>query len=232
MNQTCVLVVDDERPLREFVRRNLQVRGYRVETACNGLEALARCQRLPFDLVILDLMMPNMDGLETTRRIRERSLVPIMVLSALGEERDKVKAFEMGADDYLTKPFGVDELMARVKAMLRRVNWNDRPLNNGRASLHRAGVSIDTDRHIVKVNGQSVDLTPIEFNLLYELMNEAGRLLTHRDLLQRVWGSQYESESEYVRVYVGRLRRKIESNPSQPTLILTEHGMGYRFSAS
>lgn len=230
MSETSVLVVDDERPLREFVRRNLQVRGYRVETASNGLEALARCQAIPFDLVILDLMMPNMDGLEATRRIRERSLVPIMVLSALGEERDKVRAFNMGADDYLTKPFGVDELMARVKAMLRRVGWNERPAKNGRTSLHRAGVWIDTDRHVVTVNGQTVDLTPIEFNLLYELMSEAGRLLTHRDLLQRVWGTEYESESEYVRVYVGRLRRKIEPDPSSPSLILTEHGMGYRFS--
>lgn len=232
MNHTSVLVVDDERPLREFVRRNLQVRGYRVETASNGLEALARCQAVPFDLVILDLMMPNMDGLETTRRIRERSLVPIMVLSALGEERDKVRAFEMGADDYLTKPFGVDELMARVKAILRRAGWNGGPPDNDRDSLHRAGIWLDVDKHLVTVDGHEVDLTPIEFNLLYELMSKAGRLLTHRDLLQRVWGSEYESENEYVRVYVGRLRRKIEPDPTNPTLILTEHGMGYRFSAS
>lgn len=232
MNHTSVLVVDDERPLREFVRRNLHVRGYRVETASNGLEALARCQAVPFDLVILDLMMPNMDGLETTRRIRERSLVPIMVLSALGEERDKVRAFEMGADDYLTKPFGVDELMARVKAILRRAGWNGGPPDNDRASLHRAGIWLDVDKHLVTVDGHEVDLTPIEFNLLYELMSKAGRLLTHRDLLQRVWGSEYESENEYVRVYVGRLRRKIEPDPTNPTLILTEHGMGYRFSAS
>lgn len=232
MNNTSVLVVDDERSLREFVRRNLQVRGYRVETASNGLEALARCQATPFDLVILDLMMPNMDGLETTRRIRERSLVPIMVLSALGEERDKVRAFEMGADDYLTKPFGVGELLARVKAILRRAEWNGSHTGEERTSLHRAGIWLDVDKHLVTVDGSRVNLTPIEFNLLYELMNDAGRLLTHRDLLQRVWGTEYETECEYVRVYVGRLRRKIEPDPSNPTLILTEHGMGYRFSAA
>jgi two-component system KDP operon response regulator KdpE len=226
-----VLVVDDEAPLRQFVRRNLEIRGYQVKTAANGLEALALTEQMPFDLVIMDLMMPHMDGLEATRRIRQQSYVPIIVLTALGEERDKVAAFEIGADDYLTKPFGVEELLARVQAMLRRAAWTHLAPEDGRAALQRGGIEIDPERHTVSAQGKRIDLTPIEFDLLYTLMRDAGRVFTHRDLLKRVWGDEYGSEVEYLRVYVGRLRRKIEADPSQPRLIVTEHGLGYRFSA-
>src|SRR3990172_690055 len=225
-----VLVVDDEAPLRDFVCRNLEVRGYRVETAANGLQALAQFKRQAFDLVILDLMMPQMDGLETTRRLRQESTVPVVVLSALGEEADKVAALELGADDYLTKPFGVPELLARGKAVLRRSTWNHPSEERAAGRLERDGVVLDLDGHTLLVEGSPVDLTPIEFELLLLLMRNAGKVLTHRSLLQTVWGSEYGGEVEYLRVYVGRLRRKIETDPSRPTHLLTEHGLGYRFA--
>lgn len=229
MAETWVLVVDDERALREFVRRNLEVRGFKVETASNGLQALALMETRAFDLVILDLMMPHMDGLEATRRIRQGSLVPIVILTALGEEADKVAAFDLGADDYLTKPFGVEELLARVKAVLRRATWTGAPPRDGRKLISRHGVSLDPEAHLASVQGKAIDLTPIEFNLLYELMSEAGKVLTHRDLLQRVWGPEYGDEVEYVRVYIGRLRQKIEPDPTNPSVVVTERGLGYRF---
>jgi two-component system, OmpR family, KDP operon response regulator KdpE len=229
MPDTRVLVVDDEAPLREFVRRNLEVRGYRVSTASNGLEALASFQVYPFDLVILDLMMPHIDGLETTRRIREKSLVPIVILTALGEEQDKVRAFELGADDYLTKPFGVEELLARVRAVLRRAAWSEMAPPTQPARLARHGIHLDLESHEVTANGEPVELTPIEFSLLYYLMLETGKVLTPRALLQRVWGPEYLQEVEYVRVYVGRLRRKLEPASRLGELIETVRGVGYRF---
>jgi two-component system KDP operon response regulator KdpE len=227
--ETRVLVVDDEAPLREFVRRNLEVRGYRVRTASNGLEALAAFGAQPFDLVILDLMMPHLDGLETARRIRERSLVPIVILTALGEEQDKVRAFEIGADDYLTKPFGVEELLARVKAVLRRSVWSEMAPASQPARLSRRGILVDLETHQVSLNGNPVDLTPIEFSLLYYLMLETGKVIAPRSLLQRVWGPEYLDEVEYVRVYVGRLRKKLESPEGPNELIETVRGVGYRF---
>lgn len=229
MPETRVLVVDDEPPLREFVRRNLEVRGYRVKTASNGLEALAAFQAQPFDLVILDLMMPHLDGLETTRRIREKSLVPIVILTALGEEQDKVRAFELGADDYLTKPFGVEELLARLRAVLRRAAWSEMapPAEPGR--LFRHGILLDLESHQVTAHGAHVELTPTEFSLLYHLMLETGKVVAPRALLQRVWGPEYLDEVEYVRVYVGRLRRKLETLDRPEALIETVRGVGYRF---
>ncbi len=231
MAETRVLVVDDEKPLRDFVRRNLEVRGYKVEVAENGLQALGLIKNHSFDLVILDLMMPHMDGLETTRHIRVNSLVPIIVLTALGEEAQKVLAFELGVDDYLTKPFGVDELLARIRAVLRRASWTELPAHSGQRVVSCGGIVIDVDRHEVTVRGHPVELTPIEFNLLYHLMLDAGKVLTHRDLLQRVWGPEYGSEVEYVRVYIARLRNKIENDPSDPTILQTERGLGYRFAS-
>lgn len=230
MSNLRVLVVDDEKSLRDFVRRNLEVRNYLTETAANGLEALAMLQQQSFDLVILDLMMPNMDGLETTRRIRSNSRVPIIVLTALGEETDKIQAFELGVDDYLTKPFGVGELLARVRAVLRRSSWEQQAPSEGEKLIHRAGVTIDVDRRRVTYKDQEIDLTPTEFNLLYQLMREAGKVLTHRDLLQRVWGREYGGETEYVRVYIGRLRSKLEDDPNAPRLLITERGIGYSFA--
>ncbi len=230
MSESHVLVVDDEKSLRDFIRRNLDVRGYRVQTAANGLEALALIKTENFDLIILDLMMPHMDGLETTRRVRENSVVPIIILTALGEENDKIRAFDLGADDYLTKPFGVEELLARVRAVLRRSSWREMPSGKERQVLQRAGVSLDLDQRLVTSRGQEIDLTPTEFELLNVLMRNAGIVLSHRDLLNRVWGPEYQDEVEYVRVYIGRLRRKLERDPLKPELLLTERGVGYRFT--
>ena len=227
MNDPVVLVVDDEKSLRDFVRRNLEARHYKVLTASNGLEALAVFKTENVDLVILDLMMPHLDGLETTRRIRESSKTPIIILTALGEESDKVQAFDLGADDYLTKPFGVGELMGRIKAVLRRARWQEPSSNE--EQLVRGDIHIDMERHLVTVKDSPVDLTPTEFNLLVYLLKHAGRVLSHRAILQNVWGMEYGDEAEYLRVYIGRLRQKIEADPLNPHHLFTEHGMGYRF---
>lgn len=228
--KTTVLVVDDEQALREFVRRNLEVRGFRVLTAANGLEALAQFDNENVGLVILDLMMPRMDGLETIRRLRQTALVPVIVLSALGEEQDKIKALNLGADDYLTKPFGVGELLARVQAVLRRSRWAQPKADGER--LVRGSVTVDQAGHRALVNGHELELTPTEFELLVYLMENAGKVLTHRAILQHVWGPEYGQETEYLRVYIGRLRQKIEADPSQPRYLLTERGIGYSFAAT
>ncbi len=227
MNLQTVLVVDDEQALRDFVRRNLEVRGYKVLTATNGLEALALFQSEKVDLVILDIMMPHLDGLETTRRIRQTSITPIIILTALEEESDKVRAFDYGADDYLTKPFGVGELLGRVKAVLRRARWSEPTVPEER--IVRGEISVDLTRHEVTVRNQTLDLTPTEFNLLVYLMRNAGKMLPHRAILQHVWGPEYGDETEYLRVYIGRLRQKIEADPLTPRYLLTERGVGYRF---
>lgn len=224
-----VLVVDDEKPLRDFVRRNLEVRGYRVFTASNGLEALAIFKNESLQLVIMDIMMPHMDGLEATRRIREASHVPIIILTALGEEADKVRAFDLGADDYLTKPFGVGELLGRVKAVLRRTDWSEIPARGEK--IVRGDIEVDLERHKVNVRGETIPLTPTEYNLLVYLMKNAGKALHHRAILQHVWGNEYGDEAEYLRVYMGKLRQKIESDPLNPQYLHTEHGIGYRFEA-
>ncbi len=229
MNNPIVLVVDDEKSLRDFVRRNLEVRGFDVLTASNGLEALAHFNTNNVDLVILDVMMPRMDGLETIRRIRQSSLVPIIVLSALGEESDKIQALNMGADDYLTKPFGVGELLARLQAVLRRAQWTELPARQGR--IVRAEIIADLERHVVTVHGTPIDLTPTEFNLLVYLMEHSGKVLPHQTILQHVWGPEYGPESEYLRVYIGRLRQKIELDPSNPHHLITERGIGYSFES-
>lgn len=224
-----VLVVDDEKPLRDFVRRNLEVRGYRVLIASNGLEALAIFKNENVQLVIMDIMMPHMDGLEATRRIRESSHVPIVILTAMGEEADKVRAFDLGADDYLTKPFGVGELLGRVKAVLRRADWSEPTPHEEK--IVRGEIEVDLARHKVKVRGTAIDMTPTEFNLLVYLMRNAGKALGHRAILQHVWGTEYGDETEYLHVYVGKLRQKIEADPLKPGYLHTEHGIGYRFEA-
>jgi len=224
-----VLVVDDERPLRDFVRRNLEVRGYKVYTASNGLQALAIFKNENIHLVILDMMMPHMDGLEATRRIREDSHVPLIILTAMGEEADKVRAFDLGADDYLTKPFGVGELLGRIKAVLRRADWSEPASPEER--IVRGEIEVDLGRHNVSVRGRSVELTPTEFNLLVYLMKNSGKALPHRAILQNVWGNEYGDEAEYLRVYVGKLRQKIEADPLKPQYLHTEHGIGYRFNS-
>ena len=226
-NSPTVLVVDDEKPLRDFVRRNLEIRNFNVKTASNGLEALALFNTYHIDLVILDIMMPHLDGLETTRRIRQISLVPIIILTALGEESDKIRAFDMGADDYLTKPFSTGELLSRVKAVLRRARWSESPIINEQVT--RGDIVADLERHEISVRGSILNLTPTEFNLLVYMMSHAGKALSHRLILQNVWGPEYGEEAEYLRVYMGKLRQKIEKDPLKPEYILTERGIGYRF---
>jgi len=228
MQTKTILLAEDEAALRDFVSRNLRARGFKVLEATNGLEALALWDTEPVHLLILDVMMPRMDGLEVCRRVRERSTVPIMVLTALDEERDKVTAFDLGADDYLTKPFGVGELLARVQAVLRRSTWTRQPPSPG---VQRFGdLEMELDTHTVRVRGTEVKLTPTEFALLAHLVANPRRVLTHRMLLQRVWGDEYGDEPEYVRVYINRLRRKLEDDPSHPRYLQTEPGVGYRFT--
>lgn len=227
-SRPAVLVVDDEQPLRDFIRKNLLARAFTVHTAANGLEALAVFNTQPLDLIVLDVMMPTMDGLETTRRIRQTSLVPIILLTALGEQQDKVAGLDLGADDYLTKPFGVDELMARVRAVLRRAK-PPAPAAEGR--LRAGHISLDPAAHTVLRGDEAIRLTPTEFQLLHCLMQHMGKVLTHRELLQRVWGAEYGDETEYLRVYIRRLRHKLELDPLNPRYLLTEHSLGYRFEA-
>jgi two-component system KDP operon response regulator KdpE len=226
-SRTSVLVVDDEQTLRDFIRKNLEARNFTVHTAANGLEALAIFNTQSLDLIILDVMMPQMDGLETTRRIRQTSLVPIVILTALGEEKDKVAALDLGADDYLTKPFGVEELLARVRAVMRRAKPQAAPSSGG--SLIAGDIVLDPAARKVTLRGEPVKLTQTEFDLLHYLMRNTNKAIMHRDLLQNVWGAEYGDEAEYLRVYIRRLRQKIEADPLNPRHLLTEHGLGYRF---
>ncbi|MCB9422553.1 MAG: response regulator transcription factor [Ardenticatenaceae bacterium] len=227
-----VLVVDDEVALRDFVRRNLEIRGFQVLTAANGLEALALFNAHPVDLAILDLMMPHMSGLETIQRIRQESLIPIVVLSALGEEADKIKALNLGADDYLTKPFGVGELLARISAVMRRTQWVRPARATDSERLVRGELVADLERHEITLSGTPLELTPTEFDLLVYLMENSEKVLPHRAILQHVWGPEYGQEAEYLRVYIGRLRQKIEVDPAHPRYLLTERGIGYCFVAA
>jgi DNA-binding response OmpR family regulator len=220
-----ILVVDDELGIQDFIRRNLELRSFKVSLASNGLEALALFDQAHICLVILDIMMPKMDGLEVCRRIRQSSTVPIIMLTALGEEADKIAALDQGADDYLTKPFGVGELLARVRAVIRRNHWADTPISAGTQRF--GNLEIDFEQRLVWRDGELVKLSPTEFALLQELALHPGKILTHEALLKRVWGTEYRSEAEYVRIYIGRLRRKLEGDPSQPVHILTEPGVGY-----
>jgi len=199
-----VLVVDDEKSLRDFVQNNLEVRDYKVLTASNGVEAMALFNAERIDLIILDIMMPHLDGLETTRRIRQTSIVPIIILTALGEESDKVRAFNYGADDYLTKPFGVGELLGRIKAVLRRSRWSEPSTTE--EPIVRENITADLARHEITAHDKLIEFTPIEFNLLVYLMKNAGKVLPHKAILKHVWGPEYGNETEYLRVYIGRLR--------------------------
>ena len=224
-----ILLAEDEEPLRDFISRNLRARGFEVLEASNGLEAMAMWQRENPHLLILDIMMPRMDGLEVCRRVREHSAVPIIVLTALDAEHDKVTALDLGADDYLTKPFGVEELLARVRAVLRRTQGEAITPVEG---IKKYGdLQIDLTGHVVWLRGSEVRLSPIEFSLLKQLVSNVGKVLTHRMLLQSVWGPEYSGEAEYLRVYINRLRNKLESDPANPRFLITEPGVGYRFVA-
>jgi two-component system, OmpR family, KDP operon response regulator KdpE len=225
-----ILVAEDEVALRDFVSRNLRARGFEVLEASNGLEAIAVWEREDPHLLILDIMMPRMDGLEVCKRVRERSAVPIIVLTALDAESDKVAALDLGADDYLTKPFGVEELLARVRAVLRRTQLD--MISRVEEDIKQFGdLEIDLTGHVVRLKGEEVRLSPTEFALLKQLVTNAGKVLTHRMLLQSIWGPEYGGEAEYLRVYINRLRHKLESDPTNPRYLLTVPGVGYRFVA-
>jgi two-component system KDP operon response regulator KdpE len=220
-----VLVVDDEAPIRHAVRRALQARGYEVDLAADGEQALAEAEDVAPDLVVLDLNLPGMDGIEVCRRLREWTAVPILVLSVREDESDKVTALDLGADDYLTKPFGTDELLARVRALLRRAEPPEA------VSRFRAGdVEIDLASRSVHRGREAVRLTKTEWQLLTAFAEHPGKLLTHGWLLREVWGQGYDEDIEVLRVFVSQLRKKIEPDPRRPSLIITEPGVGYRWS--
>ncbi len=219
-----VLVVDDEPETIKYVGANLRARGYDVLSASDGRSALKAASENVVDLIILDIMIPGPDGFEVCQAIRRLSDVPIIMLSARGQEKDIVRALDLGADDYLTKPFGVEEMLARVRSVLRRRSQTGVML---RAPLVVGELSIDFAARRVTAQGGEVRLTPTEYGLLAHLAINAGRVLTHRALLQAVWGPEYGDETEYLWAYVRRLRRKIEPDPSNPIYILTEPGVGY-----
>jgi len=222
-----LLIVEDDTRLLEALRLHLGKAGYEIITAANGLEGLQKIYAHRPDLIVLDVMMPRMDGWETCRRIREMSDVPIIMLTALGQEDEKVKGLKLGADDYLAKPFGLKELEARVEAVLRRTRL---PPPTREAVLYADGkLVIDSERWEVSRGGQLVELTATERRLLFYLAENAGRILTHQQILDRVWGAEYVDDTDYVKLYIWRLRQKLEENPSQPTYILTERGIGYKF---
>jgi len=220
-----ILVVDDERQIRRSLQVNLEARGYAVSTVEDAEQALqAVANKIP-DVIVLDLLLPGMDGMELTRRIREYSAVPIIFLSAIGDERKKVEALEMGGDDYVTKPFGTEELVARIRSVLRRAAGVPGP----RPVWSYGDLSVDFDRREVRLSGEIVKLTPTEYDLLKYMIEHVGKVLTHRMLLTAVWGPAYSDQGQYLRVFVGQLRKKLEKNPARPRYILTDPGVGYRF---
>ncbi len=223
-----ILVVDDEPNILATLAPLLRARGYDVQTAMNGHAAIEAVDRDKPDLILLDLGLPDMDGVDVCRAIRVAQSTPIVVLSARGAERDKVRALDVGADDYVTKPFGAEELLARVRAALRRADSSPLPTE----PIVRGGLVIDRERFRVLRDGQEVRLTPKEFELLMFLAQHPGRVLTHRTLLKAIWGPNAVDQPEHLRVLVGSLRKKIEPTPSAPRYILTEPWVGYRFAES
>lgn len=222
-----ILIVDDEPRIRDFVRMNLELEHYRVEEASNGLEALEQLRNTLPDLVILDVSMPEMDGFEALRHMREVSTVPVIMLTVRQSETDKIRGLDLGADDYLAKPFSPPELLSRIRALLRR-SLMAPPTRKTRIVVDD-DLTIDFSRHEVMVRGEKVVLRPTEYRLLYHLVSNAGRLLTHETLLSKVWGHEYRDESHYLRLYITYLRQKLEKDPAHPKYILTERGLGYRF---
>ncbi len=222
-----ILVVDDDETIRRTLRINLRARGYEVEEVATGRDALSTMEDAPADLVVLDLGLPDLDGVEVLRRLRRSSDVPVVVLSARQQSDDKVEALDEGADDYVTKPFGMDELMARVRSALRRTT-GERDLLARVAPVRTASFSVDFAEVVATRDGRPVHLTPTEWRLLAELARHRGHVVTQADLLRAVWGPGYGRESNYLRVYGNQLRRKLEADPGRPRHILTEPGIGYR----
>ena len=222
-----VVVVEDEKQIRRFVRSALETEGCRVFEAETGKQGLVEAGTRKPDLIVLDLGLPDLDGVEFIRDLRGWSAVPILILSARSTENDKIVALDAGADDYLTKPFGVGELLARVRALLRRQGKN----SEGSPVVSFGDIQADLSKRVVTRNGESLHLTQIEYRLLAILMANPGKVLTHRHLLREVWGPSFVESNHYLRVYVGHLRQKLEADPAQPKHILTETGVGYRFQS-
>jgi two-component system KDP operon response regulator KdpE len=227
LKDSRILVVDDEERMVRFIRLNLEHDGFRVTEAYNGTQALEKVRTSLPDLVLLDVMMPDIDGFEVLRIIREVSNVPIIMLTAKGEEDDRVRGLELGADDYITKPFSPRELSSRVRAVLRRTETT----GSGSSGIIEVDdrLKIDFDRREVWVEGKLVKLRPTEYRLLYHLVQNAGWVVSHDQLLAKVWGYEYRDEPHYVRLYINYLRQKLEKDPANPKYILTERGVGYRF---
>jgi two-component system KDP operon response regulator KdpE len=228
MTQQNILVVDDEAPMRKLLTSNLRAGGYAVHQAVDGTEALQLIQEYPFDLLLLDMGVPGPGGLEVLEAVRREAALPVMIVSGRAREHDKVAALNLGADDYLTKPFGIAELLARVRALLRRMRDTRRALLT---PYNFDGLEVDFTARRVKVNGVHAPLTRREFEVLAYLARNAGKTLLHREVLQAVWGGQYGDESDYVWTFVRRIRRKIEADSAHPRFILTEQGVGYRMPA-
>lgn len=223
-----ILVADDEPKILMLVRANLEARGYEVHTARDGVEAVDTASLVSPDVVVLDVNMPRMDGIEACRRIREWGTMPIIILSIREDERDKVRALDEGADDYMTKPFGLEELLARIRVALRHSTG----LVSTAPSLKAGDLEIDFANRMVRRSGKVLKLTKTEYELLAYLASNSGKVLTHRQILHSVWGPEYGEESEYVRVFIRQLRTKVEDNPSDPRFILTEPRVGYRFAST
>jgi two-component system KDP operon response regulator KdpE len=228
-NKTTILVIEDEQPLQKFLRATLRSQDYVVLEATTGESGLKRAAAERPDLIILDLGLPDIDGTEVTRRLREWTATPIIVVSARGKEQDKVAALDAGADDYLTKPFGVGELLARIRVVLRHLAAVS--ADTGEAVFEVGSLRVDLARHEVAVDGALVHLTPNEFKLLTVLAKNAGKVLTHRHLLKEIWGPGAEAEAHYLRVYMNQLRQKLEADAARPRYLLTEPGVGYRLAA-
>ena len=224
-----VLVVDDEAQITRVLRHSLTAHRYDVRTAADGISGLDTFRDWQPDLIITDLQMPEMDGIEFCREVRKHSNLPIIVLSVRGEEKTKVAALDAGADDYVTKPFGIDELLARVRAALRRSPDGH---ESGEAPLADGDFVIDLSTRQVSVRSKTVHLTPKEFDLLVFMFRNRGKVITHRAILTAIWGGNFTEQTEYLRVFVGQLRRKIEKDPAKPTYITTEPWVGYRFLAA
>lgn len=222
-----ILVVDDEKALVKGIKFNLENEGHTVDTAYDGEEALAKIQIAAPDLIIMDLMMPKMDGLQTCMKIREFSKVPIIMLTARSEDADKIVGFECGADDYITKPFNILELKARVRALLRRSSMSETPAPT--SVLSSGSISIDTERRTSTKDGQEVELTAKEFDLVELLMRNPGKVYSRESLLSTIWGADYQGDIRTVDVHVRRLREKLEREPAQPDKIMTKWGVGYYF---
>ena len=225
-SQAKILVIEDEEEIIRLLTFRLEQEGYEVLSADNGVEGLRVLQQENPNLVVLDVMMPRMNGWETCKRIRQYSDVPIIMLTALGQETDKVRGLELGADDYVTKPFSLAELVARVRAALRR---GQQPLATNVTVQIDERLSVDRAQRQVVVNGRKIELSPTEFRVLDCFLDNLGRILTHQSLLTQVWGWEYLDETDYLKVYIHHLRKKIEENPSKPRYIVTERGLGYRF---